>query len=224
MGDSLGNVIQGHNDTLPVTLDDMIYHTRCVRRTVQQALVIGDMPFGSFQVNAEATVRNAVRLVQEGGAEAVKLEGATPTTLRAVRQLTQNGIPVVGHVGLTPQSVNAIGGFRKQGKDADSASRSSREAQQLEKAGAFAIVVECVPAELTTRIMAALKDALLIGIGAGNNCDGQILVSHDLFGMLDHSPSFAPRYTDFADQAHDVLQRYVADVQIPVQNQNLRTA
>lgn len=220
VGDSLGNVIQGQEDTLPVTLEEMIYHTRCVSRSVQDALVVGDLPFGTFQISVEETLRAAIRLVKEGGAQAIKLEGATPDILRSVEHLVASGIPVVGHVGLTPQSIHAMGGFRKQGKDADSARRIVDEAKALEAAGAFAVVVECVPHEVATTMRAALDHALVIGIGAGADCDGQILVTHDLLGMLDRSPSFAPRYAELALTAERAIREYVHDVQNNHQRQS----
>ena len=212
VGDSLGNVIQGHSSTLPVTMDQMVYHTQCVARAARHALVVADMPFGSFQVSARDTVQNAIRLIQEGAAAAVKIEGATESTLAAVRQLVADGIPVMGHVGLTPQSVHAMGGFRKQGKDAEAAERIVAEALALEEAGAFAVVLECIPEALASRIRGELSHSLSIGIGSGADCDGQILVSYDLLGMLERSPSFAPRYAELRQSATAAVQQWTQDL------------
>jgi 3-methyl-2-oxobutanoate hydroxymethyltransferase len=213
VGDSLGNIIQGHDTTLPVTMDQMVYHCQCVARGAAQALVVGDLPFGSFQTSTKDTIKNAIRLVQEGGAAAVKLEGASKRILKAVRHLVEEGIPVVGHVGLTPQSVHAMGGFRKQGKDSEAAERILQEALTLEKAGAFAIVLECIPDELAATITAELRHAITIGIGAGNATDGQILVSYDLLGLLERSPSFAPRMAELGDAIHATVSDYVRSLQ-----------
>ncbi len=215
VGDSLGNVIQGHNSTLPVTMEHMLYHTQCVARAVNHALLIADMPFGSFQVSPQQTVQNAIRLIQEGGAAVVKLEGANPRTLEAISILVAEGIPVMGHVGLTPQSVHAMGGFKRQGKQSQEADRIYNEAMALEKAGAFAVVLECIPDDLAGRITKNLQQALSIGIGSGKQCDGQILVSYDLLGMLENSPPFAPRYAEFDTMAKSAIRSYIEDVHAP---------
>lgn len=208
VGDSLGNVIQGEESTLPVTMEHMVYHTRIVCKGATQALVIADMPFGSFQVSTEETVRNALRLVKDGGAAAVKLEGAGDIVLNSVRVLVTEGIPVMGHVGLTPQSVHAMGGFRRQGKTSQDAERIRKEAKALEDAGAFAVVLECIPDELAAEITADLTHALTIGIGSGTQCDGQILVSYDLFGLLENSPGFAPRLAEGRSLFMDAASQY----------------
>ncbi len=198
VGDSLGMVIQGHKNTLPVTLEHVIYHTAAVCRGAKRAQVIGDMPFMSYQVSPEQAVISAGRLVQEGGAHAVKLEGGR-TVVAQVERIVAAGIPVMGHIGLTPQSVHALGGFRVQGKDAASAHRLLEDACALEAAGCYALVLECVPAEVAQQISAAIHIPT-IGIGAGPHCDGQVLVGYDLLGM---NPSFRPKFVKAYDALHE---------------------
>jgi 3-methyl-2-oxobutanoate hydroxymethyltransferase len=190
VGDSLGQVFAGHDSTLPVTLDDMIYHTRAVRRAVKHALLVVDMPFMSFQVSPEETLRNAGRLLKESGAEAVKLEGGDEDAARHVRTLVRAGIPVLGHIGLTPQSVHVLGGYRVQGRDSTDAERLHEEAGRLEASGAFGVVLELMPAGLTADITTTVSIPT-IGIGAGPDADGQILVLPDMLGL---NPGFSPRF------------------------------
>ena len=182
VGDSLGMVVLGYEDTLPVTMDDMVHHTRAVVRGTQNAMVVADMPFLSYHVSVEEAVRNAGRLIQEGGAQAVKLEGGVER-IDAVKAIIDAQIPVMGHIGLTPQSVNQFGGFKVQGKDLETARKLIRDAQALEKAGVFSIVLECVPSALAKKVT---EEALVptIGIGAGPDCDGQVLVVNDMLGMF----------------------------------------
>lgn len=189
VGDSLGNVVLGHRDTVPVTMDVMIHHTAAVRRGAPETFVIGDMPFGSFQVSAEEAVRNAARFLREAGADAVKLEGAG-RRLEALERIVEAGIPAVGHLGLTPQNATQLGGFRVQAATADDARRLLDDALALEAAGAFAIVLECVPEDVA-RIVTERLSIPTIGIGAGGGCDGQVLVLHDLLGI---SSGFRPRF------------------------------
>ena len=190
VGDSLGMVMLGHDSTLPVTLDDIIYHTKAVMRGAKNALVVADMPFMSFQVSAEEAVRHAGRLMKETGCQAVKLEGGEHMA-ETVAAIVRCGIPVMGHLGMTPQSFNAFGGFRMQGKSEDGALQIIRDAQALEEAGAFAIVFELVPQELATYITERLGIPT-IGIGAGAGCDGEVQVLHDILGL---QPDFTPRHT-----------------------------
>jgi 3-methyl-2-oxobutanoate hydroxymethyltransferase len=212
VGDSLGMVVQGHETTLPVTLDEMIYHTRMVVRGTSKALIIADMPFLSYQTSIEQAITSAGRLLKEGGATAVKLEGGA-LMVETVRRLVQIGIPVMAHVGLTPQSVHAFGGFRVQGKDEKSAERILHEAEALEEAGAFAIVLETMPAPLGQKITEHLRIPT-IGIGAGPHCDGQIQVFHDLLGLIDgFTPRHARHYAELGTLARDAMQAYISDVQ-----------
>jgi len=189
VGDSLGQVVLGLDSTLPVTLDDMIHHARAVRRGVERALLVVDMPFLTYQVDARDALRNAGRVLQETGANAVKLEGGSPETCETVRTLVRAGIPVMGHLGFTPQSVNQIG-VRVQGREEGVGERMVAEARALEQAGAFSIVLELVPGPLAERVTAAVE-VPTIGIGAGAGCDGQVLVLHDMLGL---NPGFAPRF------------------------------
>jgi 3-methyl-2-oxobutanoate hydroxymethyltransferase len=199
VGDSLGMVVLGYENTLPVTMDDMLHHCRAVARGCRRALLIGDMPFMSYQVSTEEAVRNAGRLLQEGGMDAVKLEGGGPR-LGAVRAITSAGIPVMGHLGLTPQSVHQLGGFRAQGKTAAAAAQVLEDARLLEEAGCFALILESVPSRLGGLISGQLQIPT-IGIGAGPLCDGQVLVTHDVLGMFDRfTPKFARRYADVGRQ------------------------
>jgi 3-methyl-2-oxobutanoate hydroxymethyltransferase len=211
VGDSLGMVIQGHDTTLPVTLDEMIYHTRSVARGASRAHVVGDMPFMSYQASPEDGLRSAGRLLKEGGAHAVKLEGGAELG-ETVHRLVRAGIPVMGHVGLTPQSVHAMGGFRVQGKDADSAARIRDDARALEQAGAYAVVLEGIPAPLAAEITSTLEIPT-IGIGAGPSCDGQVLVIYDLLGMNDaFKPKFVKRYEHFAQRIRGAATEYIEEV------------
>lgn len=190
VGDSLGNVVLGYNSTVPVTMDEMIHHTKAVMRAAQGSgtMVVGDMPFMSYQASVVDGMYNAARFLKETGCAAVKLEGGAEVC-ELVQKLTQAGIPVVGHIGLTPQSVNQLGGFKVQGKSAEAAQKLLDDARALEQAGAFAIVLECVPEALAAKVTENLKTAATIGIGAGKYCDGQVLVCNDLLGYTD---GFAP--------------------------------
>jgi 3-methyl-2-oxobutanoate hydroxymethyltransferase len=211
VGDSLGMVVQGLPNTLPVTLDEMIYHCRIVARGTQHAQVVADMPFLSYQVSIEDGVRAAGRLLKEGGAEAVKLEGGEEAT-ELVARLVSIGIPVMGHVGMTPQSVHKFGGFKVQGRTDEQAQSIMAGARALANAGAYAIVIENVPASLGAAITQAIPIPT-IGIGAGPLCDGQVLVMHDLLGIdPDWSPRFARRYAELGKAAMAAFTAYVADV------------
>jgi 3-methyl-2-oxobutanoate hydroxymethyltransferase len=211
VGDSLGMVVLGYDSTLPVTLDDMVYHARAVRRGTKRALLVADMPYGSFHVSLDESVRNAMRLVKEGGVEAVKVEGGE-RRIELIARLVEAEIPVMGHVGLTPQSVNTLGGFLVQGKSADAARQVERDARAVEAAGAFAVVLESMPRELAARITEKLRIPT-IGIGAGPDCDGQVLVIHDLLGLtLGHKPKFARQYADVAAEVSRAASQYCDDV------------
>ncbi len=211
VGDSAAMVVLGHDSTVQITVDEMVVLTRAVSRSVQRPLVVADMPFGSFQVSDEEAVRHAVRLIKEGGAGAVKLEGAGPTLTR-VAAIVGVGIPVMGHVGLTPQSAVSLGGYRVQGRRVRDAMRLADEALALQGAGCFAVVLEAMPAVVAAHITRAL-DVPTIGIGAGGECDGQILVWHDLLGLTTgHVPHFVKRYADLGGAAKNALESYVSDV------------
>lgn len=215
VGDSLAMVVQGGENTLGVTMDEMVYHTRMVSRGRRRALVVADMPFLSYQVSVEAAVANAGRLLKEGGAEAVKLEGGVHVA-EAVRRLADIDIPVMGHVGLTPQSVHRMGGHKVQGRRGGRAAggreRLLEDALALEEAGAFAIVLEGMPADLGAEITAALSIPT-IGIGAGSGCDGQVLVMHDLLGLEERiAPKFVKRYAELGAAATGAFAGYVAEV------------
>ncbi len=210
VGDSLGMVIQGHGSTLPVTLDDVIYHTRAVARGVKRAHLVADMPFMSYQASIEDGVRAAGRLVKEGGAEAVKIEGGVDTA-DLIARLVGIGIPVMGHVGMTPQSVHAFGGFKVQGRTADGRQKILDDARAVAEAGAYAMVIESVPRALAAEITSTVG-ALTIGIGAGAACDGQVLVMHDLLGLDTWRPRFARRYANLGEQARDAFAAFAADV------------
>ena len=211
VGDSLGMTMLGYANTLPVTLDHMIHHTAAVSRGVANALVVADMPFLTYQVSDEQALTNAGRLLQEGGADAVKIEGGGSRVSRVAR-LTECGIPVLAHIGLTPQSVNQVGGFKLQGKSADDARRLLDDAVALAEAGAFAIVLECIPAPLARAITEAVPIPT-IGIGAGPSCDGQILVYHDMLGLNDaFQPTFVKRYAALADTMRQAFSAYVEEV------------
>jgi len=211
VGDSMGMVIQGHQSTIPVTLEHIIYHSQIVVRSTEKAMIIGDMPFMSYKVSTEQATQNGARLMQESGVGAIKLEGGefiAPT----IEHMVRAGIPVMAHIGLTPQSVNQFGGFRVQGKDKDTAEQLICDAQAVQDAGAFAVVLELVPAQLAQEITDKLKIPT-IGIGAGPYCSGQVQVFHDLLGMF---PSFGPRhskkYADAGQIMKDALTQYVSEV------------
>ena len=212
VGDSVGTAIMGYPSTLPVTLEHMLYHTSAVRRGVKRALVIIDMPFLSYQASIESAVLNCGRAIQETGVGAVKVEGGHPEMLETVHALVRTGIPVMAHIGFTPQSVNTIGGPRVQGREAVDAERLITEAKGLEQAGAFAIVLELVPASVSERITAAIGIPT-IGIGAGAKCDGQVLVLPDLLGLNDtFQPKFLKRYAEMADEVRAAVGGWARDV------------
>ena len=211
VGDSLGMVVQGHSDTLPVTLDHVVYHTACVARGLERAHLCADMPFMTFQVSPDQAMTSAGRLLQEGRAQSVKLEGGVRVA-ESIRKLTEAGIPVVGHVGLTPQSVHALGGFRVQGRTPDDAERVVEDALAVEQAGAFMVVLEAIPAPLAAEITARLAIPT-IGIGAGAACDGQVLVCNDLLGLdLSFEPRFVKRFARLEEIVVDAMQAYAAEV------------
>ena len=211
VGDSLGSVIQGHDSTLPVTMDDVIYHTRAVIRGRRRALVVSDMPFMTFQLGADDAKRNAGRLVQEGGAESVKLEGGV-TQAATIEALVKMGVPVMGHVGLTPQSVHQFGGYRIQGRGEADARAILDDAMAVEQAGAFAVVLEGIPVQLAREITQRLSIPT-IGIGAGMHCDGQILVVHDMLGLFDDfTPKFVKRYANLKDTIGGAVRSYMEEV------------
>lgn len=211
VGDSLGNVILGHDSTIPVTLNDMIHHAAAVTRVVKRPLVVVDMPFLTCQVSVEETLRNCGRVIQESGAQAVKIEGGE-NILPQVRALVSAGIPVMGHLGLTPQSVHAMGGYKVQGKGSDARKRILDDAKALAEAGIFALVLEMVPAELAAEVTAATP-VPTIGIGAGGGCDGQVLVLHDLLGFDDDfNPKFLKKYANLGAVVRDALAKYDKEV------------
>jgi 3-methyl-2-oxobutanoate hydroxymethyltransferase len=211
VGDSLGMVVLGYPDTLSVTVDDMIHHTRAVARGVSHALIVGDMPYLSYHVSIEESVRNAGRFIQ-AGAHAVKIEGGRPSRIRVAEAIIDAEVPVMGHIGLTPQSVNALGGFKVQGKGTDEARRLIDEATALEQAGCFSIVLECVPSELAAFITDRISIPT-IGIGAGPSCDGQVLVFHDVLGLYEgHTPKFVRKYAHLADDMKVALTNFLSDV------------
>jgi 3-methyl-2-oxobutanoate hydroxymethyltransferase len=212
VGDTAAMVVLGHEGTtVPVTMDEMLFLTKTVSRAARRPIVVGDMPFGSFQVSDEKAVENAVRFLKEGGADAVKLEGAGPSVSR-VRSIVEAGIPVMGHVGLTPQSATMLGGFKTQGKTADAAARLVEGALALEEAGAFAVVLEAVPSPVAAEVTSRLR-VPTIGIGAGPDCDGQVLVYHDLLGLTEgHLPRFVKRYANLSREIRDALEAYAEDV------------
>ncbi|MGH0038017.1 MAG: 3-methyl-2-oxobutanoate hydroxymethyltransferase [Myxococcota bacterium] len=210
VGDSLGNVVQGCDTTLPVTLDEVIYHTKLVARGAARSLVVGDMPFGSYQVGPEDAVRTAIRLVKEGGAHAVKLEGGEEV-VPAIERICAAQIPVMGHVGLTPQSVHKMGGLRVQGRGPKGRARILEAAKAVEAAGAFAVVLEGIPSDLATEITGELR-VPTIGIGAGVHCDGQVLVMHDLLGLSDWSPSFVKQYANLGALASQAARNFAEEV------------
>jgi 3-methyl-2-oxobutanoate hydroxymethyltransferase len=223
VGDSVGNVVLGYDTTVPVTLEEMISHTRAVRRGVQRALLVADMPYGSYHTGADDAVRAALRLVKEGGAEAVKLEGGR-ARVEIVRRLVAEEIPVMGHIGLTPQSVNKLGGFRLQGKTAEAARALVEDARALEAAGAFALVLEVVPREIAKLVTASVQIPT-IGIGAGEHCDAQVLVIHDMLGLSfsPTRPRFVRQYADLRAQMTEAISRFAEDVRggvYPAENES----
>jgi len=226
VGDSLGNVIQGEKTTLPVTVDQIVYHSRAVSRSAGRAHVVGDMPFMSYQASVDEAVKNAGRLVAEGGAEAVKLEGGADFA-EVIRKIVRAGIPVMGHIGLTPQTVHRMGGYVIQGRDEEKAAQLLADAVALEEAGCYSIVLEGIPASVAAAITARLSIPT-IGIGAGNGCDGQVLVIYDLLGM---DPSFSPKFVKRYAQLHEVIGgavgRYLEEVKsgaFPADEHSFRTA
>ena len=211
VGDSIGNTVLGYGNTVPVTLDEIVMHTRAVRRGVQRALLVADMPYGSFHTGEDEAVRNALRLIKEGAAEAVKLEGGAKRAA-LVKRLVDEEIPVMGHIGLTPQSVNQLGGYRVQGKTAATARQLIEDARALEEAGAFAVVLEVVPREIARLITERVKIPT-IGIGAGPHCDIQVLVIHDLLGLaFGKMARFVRQYADLKGVMTDAITRFADDV------------
>ncbi|MEW6418093.1 MAG: 3-methyl-2-oxobutanoate hydroxymethyltransferase [Nitrospirota bacterium] len=212
VGDSVSMVVQGLENTLPVTMDEMIYHTRMVSRAVKNAMVIGDMPFMSYQVNIEDAVRNAGRFLKEADASAVKIEGAADVA-EHIRAMTKSDVPVMAHIGLTPQSIHRMGGYKVQGKSEEAAKRLIEEAHIAEDAGAFSIVLEAVPMGLAKKITEELSIPT-VGIGAGPYCDGQVLVLHDVIGLFERFlPRFAKRYANLKDEALDAIRAYKEEVE-----------
>ncbi len=212
VGDSLAMVVLGYENTLPVTMEEMLHHARAVARGAKSALLIGDMPFMSYQVSVEEAVRNAGRFLQQGGMDAVKLEGGRERA-DAVRAIVGTGIPVMGHLGLTPQSIHQLGGFRAQGKTATAAKRLLEDAKILEEAGTFSLVLESVPARLAETISKQISIPT-IGIGAGVGCDGQVLVTHDVLGLFDRfTPKFVKKYANFHAEMNKAFTDYIDDVE-----------
>ena len=213
VGDSLGQVVLGHDSTVPVTMEDMLHHTKAVVRSTSRALIVADLPFMSYQADRQEAMRNAGRLLQEGGAQAVKLEGGTRVA-STVRRIVEAGIPVMGHIGLTPQSINQLGGYRVQGKTSRDAARLLEDALDLEAAGAFAIVLELVPTPLASLVTQQLRIPT-IGIGAGAGCDGQVLVLLDMLGLTtDFKPRHAKRYAEAAEVMQRAVERFMEEVQL----------
>jgi len=211
VGDSLGMVVLGYDSTLPVTMEDMLCHTKAVTRAAKRSLVIADMPFLSYQVSVEEAVRNAGRFMQEAGAHGVKLEGGREVA-EVTRRLASSGIPVMAHLGLTPQSVHQFGGYKVQGKEDAAAKRIIEDAKILEEAGAFSIVLECVPAGLAEKITASIGIPT-IGIGGGIHCDGQVLVIHDMLGMFEKfTPKFVKKYANLNKNIKDAVNQYIDEV------------
>ncbi|WP_025843802.1 3-methyl-2-oxobutanoate hydroxymethyltransferase [Brevibacillus agri] len=213
VGDSLGMVVLGYDSTVPVTMDDMLHHTKAVTRAAKRAFVVTDMPFLSYHGTIEEAVKNAGRLMQEGLAKAVKLEGGSELA-PLITRLVQAGIPVVGHIGLTPQSVHQLGGYKVQGRDLEAAKKLLDDALAIQQAGAFAIVLECVPEEVA-KMIAEKLDIAVIGIGAGAGCDGQVLVFHDLVGYASQlTPKFVKRYADIGTSIREAVAAYIKEVEL----------
>lgn len=211
VGDSLGNVIQGHETTISVTVEETIYHTKAVVKAAERSLVVADMPFMSYQVGPKEAINNAGRLMKETGCSAVKLEGAG-SIVGTIKQMTEYGIPVMGHLGLTPQSIHQFGSYRARGKDKDEADKIFEDALILQEAGVFALVLEKIPNELANRITKELKIPT-IGIGAGNACDGQILVYTDMLGLtIDFNPRFVRKYLNLNETINSAISNYIDDV------------
>jgi 3-methyl-2-oxobutanoate hydroxymethyltransferase len=211
VGDSLGMVLLGYESTVPVTMEEMLHHARAVVKGTENALVVGDMPFMSYQVCPEEAIINGGRFLKEAGCDAVKLEGGSEVAA-TVSALVRAGIPVMGHIGLTPQTAGQLGGYRVQGKDAESARQLLADARDLEQAGAFAVVLECIPADLA-RVISESLTIPTIGIGAGVNCDGQVLVTHDLLGMFEKFvPSFVKKYINLAPQIKEAVVSFSSEV------------
>lgn len=212
VGDSLGMVVLGYENTIPVTMDEMLHHTKAVTRGVQRALVVGDMPYFSFHLSTEETVRNASRFLKEADAKAVKIEGANPKRLKLIETLVEAEIPVMGHVGLTPQSLYHLGRFKVRGNQKDEAVRIIQDAENLQTAGVFAVVLECIPLELS-RVITQRLTVPTIGIGAGPECDGQILVFHDLVGYSNgYLPKFVKRFVELNELLPPAIKDYVSQV------------
>jgi len=212
VGDSLGNVVAGYDSTLPVTLDQMIYHAAAVRRGVSRALLTVDMPFLTYQIDVPRAIENSGRVLQQTGAQAVKVEGGSPRMADVISAMVETGIPVMGHLGFTPQSVNVLGGYRVQGRDPDTAQRMIDDAKRIEQAGTFCIVLELIPAKLAEQITKAVS-VPTIGIGAGAGCDGQILVLPDLLGLNDDfAPKFLKRYAALGDAVRAAVRTYGEEV------------
>lgn len=212
VGDSLAMVVLGYENTLPVTMEEMLHHARAVARGAKNSILIGDMPFMSYQVSVEEAVRNAGRFIQQANMDAIKLEGGRERA-DAVRAIVSAGIPIMGHLGLTPQSVHQLGGFRAQGKTASAAKRLLEDAQILEEAGAFSIVLESVPARLAELISKKISIPT-IGIGAGLGCDGQVLVTHDLLGLFDRfTPKFVKKYANLHEVMNKAFTDYIDDIE-----------
>lgn len=211
VGDSAGMVVAGYLTTLPVTMEEMLYHTKAVARGVKRALVVADMPFLSFQINPEKALENAGRFLKEAGAEAVKLEGGREMA-QTIKKIVDSGIPVMGHLGLTPQSVNKFGGYGLRGKTEDEAEKLLQDARVLEKVGVFSIVLEKIPADLAKKVTESVG-VPTIGIGAGRYCDGQVLVTHDMLGLFEKfKPKFVRRYAELGREIREACRRYTEDV------------
>jgi len=212
VGDSLGMVVLGYTDTVSVTMDEMIHHTKAVARATQKALIVGDMPFGSYNADIPDAIRNATRFIKEGRADAIKLEGGR-SMAETVAAIVKAGVPVQGHIGLTPQTAASLGGFKVQGKSAEAARALISDAQALADAGCFSIVLEAIPSPIAARITRAIPIPT-IGIGAGVDCDGQVLVIHDMVGLFDRfTPKFVKQYAQLGQAAAAAMQAYVKDVQ-----------
>ena len=212
VGDSLGMVVLGYDSTVPVTMEDMLHHIKPVVRGAKNTFIVGDLPFGSYNTSIPEAIRNANRIMQEGGADAIKLEGGS-TVVNTVREMVNGGIPVMGHIGLTPQTATQLGGFKVQGKDAEAARKLVDDAQRLEEAGAFALVLECVPAPVAQRVSEKISIPT-IGIGAGPHCDAQVLVIHDLLGLFDRfTPKFVKKYAEINKSIIDALNQYAEEVE-----------
>jgi len=212
VGDSLGNVVLGYDDTIPVSIEEMLHHTKAVRRGTKRAFLVADMPFMSYNINSEESIRNAGKLIKHAGADAVKIEGAKAKTLKMIKAIIGAGISVMGHIGLTPQTATMLGGYKVQGKTRQAAAQLMQQAKALEKAGVFAIVFECIPDALAELITRKLKIPT-IGIGAGSGCDGQVLVTNDMLGMNDRfTPKFVKKYAKLSKGIDKAINDYVKEV------------